>query len=91
MNWVAVLCANAMRNNAEACVELGLPRESYSAHHKSHIGKVMVHCTVGYYFDSDVENGGDGFLIGVHRCANFKVPLPLRDVRYSTNQRSCDK
>jgi hypothetical protein len=70
------------RNNAKACAELGLPRESYSAHHKSHIGKVMAHCTVGYYFDTNVESGGNGFLIGVHRCANFKVPL--RDVRFST-------
>ncbi len=43
---------------------------------------MIAHCTIGYYFDSDVENGGDGFLIGVHRCANFKVPL--RDVRYSS-------
>ena len=40
------------------------------------------HCTVGYYFDTDVEQGGEGFLIGLHRCANFKVPL--RDVRFST-------
>ena len=70
------------RSNAKACAELGLQRESYSAHHKSHIGKVMAHCTVGYYFDTDVEQGGQGFLIGLHRCANFKVPL--RDVRFST-------
>ena len=69
------------RNNAKACTELGLARSSYSAHHKSHIGKVMAHCTVGYCFDMNVEDGGDGFLIGLHRCANFKVPL--RDVRYS--------
>jgi hypothetical protein len=70
------------RSNAKACEELGLKRESYSAHHKSHIGKVMAHCTVGYYFDTDVERGGEGFLIGLHRCANFKVPL--RDVRHSS-------
>ena len=71
------------RSNAKACEELGIVRESYSAHHKSHIGKVMAHCTVGYYFDTDVEQGGQGFLIGLHRrCANFKVPL--RDVRFST-------
>jgi hypothetical protein len=29
-----------------------------------------------------MEDGGDGFFIGLHRCANFKVPL--RDVRYSS-------
>jgi hypothetical protein len=42
----------------------------------------MANYPVGYYFNSDVKNGGDGFLIGLHRCANFKVPL--RDVRFST-------
>ena len=71
------------RHNAKACEELGLKRQSYSAHHKSHIKKVMAHCTVGYFlFNTNVENGGEGFLIGLHRCANFKIPL--RDVRYSS-------
>ena len=42
----------------------------------------MAHCTVGYCFDSNVEDGGNGYLIGLNRCANFKVPL--RDVRYSS-------
>ena len=70
------------RCNATACAELGLQRQSHSAHHKSHIGKVMAHCTMEYYFDSDVEAGGQGFLIGLNRCANFKVPL--RDVRFSS-------
>ncbi len=42
----------------------------------------MDHCTVGYLFDTIVEDGGEGFLIGVHRCANFKVPLC--DVRFSS-------
>jgi hypothetical protein len=70
------------RQNAKACEELGLKRQSYSVHHKSHIKKVMAHCTVGYLFDTNVEDGGEGFLIGLHRCANFKVPL--RDVRFSS-------
>ena len=70
------------RHNAKACAELGLKRQSYSVHHKSHIKKVMAHCTVGYLFDTNVEDGGQGFLIGLHRCANFKVPL--RDVRHSS-------
>ncbi len=37
--------------------------------HKLHIGKV--HCTIGYYFDSDVERGGEGILNGLQRCAKF--------------------
>jgi hypothetical protein len=43
------------RTNAKACEELGLMKSSYSAHHKSHVGKVMVHCTVGYLFTDDQE------------------------------------
>jgi hypothetical protein len=42
----------------------------------------MVHCTVGYLFQDNPELGGQGFLIGVNRCAAFKVPL--RDIRVST-------
>ncbi len=72
------------RQNSKACEEFGLKRQSYSVHHKSHIKKGMAHCTVGYLFDTNVEDGGEGegFLIGLHRCANFKVLL--RDVRYSS-------
>ena len=70
------------RSNAKACEELGLPRQSYSAHHKRHITKVMAHCTVGYCFNGHAEDGGAGFLIGLHRCAAYKVPL--RDVHHSS-------
>jgi hypothetical protein len=70
------------RKNAKACPSLGIDKQTYSAHHKSHIKKVMVHCTVGYLFDGHVENGGKGFLIAIHRCAAFRVPL--RDVFHSS-------
>jgi hypothetical protein len=70
------------RTNANACEELGLIKSSYSVYHKSHIGKVMVHCTVGYLFTDDPELGGQGFLIGCNRCAGFKIPL--RDIRHSS-------
>jgi hypothetical protein len=39
------------RANAKACAELGIEKETYSAHHKKHIAKVMVHCTVAYCFE----------------------------------------
>ncbi len=39
------------RSNAKACEELGIMKQSYSAHHKKHIAKVMVHCTVVYCFE----------------------------------------
>ena len=70
------------RSNAKACEELGIKVKSYSAHHKRHITKVMAHCTVGYCFTGNVEDGGCGYLIGLHRCAAFKVPL--RNVHYSS-------
>ena len=70
------------RRNAKASRLLGVPRQTYSAHHKSHIAKVMAHCTVGYLFEDDIENGGKDFLIACNRCARFKVPL--RDVRFSS-------
>jgi hypothetical protein len=33
----------------------------------------MGHATVGYLFHDSPENGGKAFLIGLHRCQNFKV------------------
>jgi hypothetical protein len=33
----------------------------------------MAHATVGYCFDGNPENGGDGWLIGLNRCQAFKV------------------
>jgi hypothetical protein len=39
------------RANAKACAELGIEKETHSDHHKKHIAKVMVHCTVAYCFE----------------------------------------
>jgi hypothetical protein len=39
------------RANAKACAELGIEKQTYSAHHKKHIAKVMVYCTVAYCFE----------------------------------------
>ena len=63
------------RPNAKACAELGVTKRSFSVHHKSHIGKVMGHATVGYLFQDNPENGGEGFSIGLHRCQGWKTPL----------------
>jgi hypothetical protein len=43
------------RANAKSCEELGIMKQTYSAHHKKHIAKVMVHCTVAYCFDGKIE------------------------------------
>jgi hypothetical protein len=33
----------------------------------------MAHATVGYCFEGDPENGGQGLLIALNRCQAFKV------------------
>jgi hypothetical protein len=35
--------------------------------------KVMAHATVGFYFEGNPENGGEGLLIGLNGCQAFKV------------------
>ena len=45
------------------CPEIGIEKKSFSAHHKSHINKVMGHATVAYLFWDTPENGGKGWRI----------------------------
>ena len=61
------------RTFAKACESLGIKKQTFSCQHKSHITKVMGHGTVGYCFDGNPEQGGDGYLIGLHRCQSYKV------------------
>ena len=63
------------RRNAKACEELGISKESYSVHHKSHIGKVMGHATVGYHFKGTPDDGGDGYMIGLHRYNHVSITI----------------
>jgi hypothetical protein len=35
--------------------------------------KVMAHATVGFCFEGNPDNGGEGLLIGLNRCQAFKV------------------
>jgi hypothetical protein len=44
----------------------------------------MGHATVGYLFHDSPENGGKAFLIGLHRCQNYKV------VQRTTNEAKKD-
>jgi hypothetical protein len=64
-----------LRTFAKMCPALGIDKEIFTCHHKNHIGKVMAHATVGYCFSGDPENGGEGVLVGLHRCQAFKVAL----------------
>ncbi len=61
------------RTFAKACESLGIPKQSFSCQHKSHITKVMDYGTVGYCFNDDPEQGGTGYLIDLHRCQRYKV------------------
>jgi hypothetical protein len=61
------------RTFAKMCPEIGVEKKSFSAHHKSHINKVMEHATVAHLFHDSPENGGKGFLVGLYRCQNYKV------------------
>jgi hypothetical protein len=63
------------RTFAKLCPELGADKSSFIVHHKEHITKVMGHATVGYLFTDDVEAGGEGYYIGLHRCESFRVCL----------------
>ncbi len=61
------------RTFAKACESLGINKQTFSCQHKSHITKVMGHGTVGYCFDGNPEQGGNGYLIGLHRRQSYKV------------------
>ncbi len=61
------------RTFAKMYPKLGVEKKSFSAHHKSHINKVMGHTNVAYLFHDSPDNGGKWFLIGLHRCQSYKV------------------
>ena len=61
------------RTFAKMCPAIGIAKEVFSVHHKKHIKKIMAHATVGYLFNGSPEDGGEGLLIGMHRCQGFKV------------------
>jgi hypothetical protein len=59
----------SLREHSRRCVpNLEIKKQTFSAHHQSHIDKVMGHATVAYLFHDNPENAGKGFLIGLHRC-----------------------
>ncbi len=64
-----------LRTFAKMYPALGIEKEIFTCHHKNHIGKVMAHATVGFCFTGNPEPGGEGVLIGLHRCQAFKVAL----------------
>ncbi len=61
------------RTFAKMCPALGIEKEVFSVHHKKRISKVMAHATVGYFFNGNPENGGEGVLLHIQRCQTFKV------------------
>jgi hypothetical protein len=77
------------RQISEPCESLGITKQTFSCQHKSHINKVMGHGTVGYCFQGDPELGGEGFLLGLHRCQSYKVML--RKVNEQTASKNASK
>ncbi len=51
------------RTFAKMCLELGIDKRAFSAHHKSHINKVMDHATVAYFFWDNPESGENVFYV----------------------------
>jgi hypothetical protein len=70
-----------LRAYAKACEMLGLDKQDFYAHHKSHIDKVMAVAIVGYAFDTNVENGGHGLKIGLFRCQGARIAKKLQRER----------
>jgi hypothetical protein len=67
-----------LRAYAKACEMLGLDKQDFYAHHKSHIDKVMAVAIVGYAFNTNVENGGRGLKIGLFRCQGARIAKKLQ-------------
>ncbi len=61
------------RTFAKIYPTIGVEKQYFSAHHKSHINKVIGHATIAYLFHDSPENGEKEFLIGLHRCQTYKV------------------
>jgi hypothetical protein len=59
------------RANAKSCEELGIEKQTYSAHHKKHIAKVMVHCTVAYCFEGEIQT------VAISRIPSQSLPTKL--------------
>jgi hypothetical protein len=76
-----ILWGHVARMFAKMCPELGIEKKDlFSTHHKSHVNKVMGHATVAYLFHDNPENDGKGFLLGLHRCQNYKVVASTTNV-----------
>jgi len=59
--------------HAKMCEALGLKRGHLYAKHKNHITKTMVVAFVAYAFEDNMENGGTGVLLGVHRIESARI------------------
>ena len=61
------------RANAKKCEQLGLEKNLAFLYHKNHIDKTMVIAVTGYAFDENIENGGHGLKIMMHRVQGARI------------------
>jgi hypothetical protein len=53
--------------NVKKCEQLGLEKNIAFLYHKNHIDKTMIIAVTGYSFEENIENGGHGLKIMMHR------------------------
>ena len=59
--------------HAKLCEAFGLKRQHLYAKHKNHITQTMLLAITGYAFEDNMENGGTGVLLGIHRIEGARV------------------
>ena len=59
--------------HAKLCEAFGLKRQHLYAKHKNHITQTMLLAITGYAFEDNMENGGTGVLIGIHRIESARI------------------
>lgn len=62
-----------LRARAKKCPQIGVPERPRTAKNAHHINKVMAVAVVGYCFTDDMQNGGDGIMLGLYRCQKSRI------------------
>ena len=55
------------------CEQLGLDKNLAFIYHHSHVPKTMVIAVTGYAFEENIENGGHGIKIMMHRGQGSRI------------------
>ena len=68
--WFYGLVCRAM---AKKCEALGIEKTHTYLYHKNHVEKVMAVAFTGFAFDRNIENGGEGIMLGFYRVQGARV------------------